>query len=110
MVSDASLSAERITFGGHTTNTWHAILQEAAKTGQIAALLAVALREYGSNQSLQVAAAFYSDADNTSREATDIPLSRVPPELVERPVAERVPLGCEAPLTSIGSQFPLANF
>lgn len=59
VVADAGLAADRITFSGHATNTWHAILTEAEKSGQIDAVLAVALKEYGSNQTLQAVAAMY---------------------------------------------------
>ncbi|MEZ4867281.1 MAG: CHAT domain-containing protein [Caldilineaceae bacterium] len=59
VVADAGLSAAHITFSGQAINTWHAILVEAAKSNQISALLAVALKEYGANQALQAVAAFY---------------------------------------------------
>lgn len=59
VVADAGLAADRIAFSGHATNTWQAILREAEKTGQMGAVLAVALKEYGSNQALQAVAAFY---------------------------------------------------
>jgi formylglycine-generating enzyme required for sulfatase activity len=59
VAADAGLSADRIAFSGHATNNWHAILAEAEKSGQMGAVLAVALKEYGGNQTLQAVAAMY---------------------------------------------------
>ena len=78
IVADAGLATDRITFSGHATNTWHAILTEAEKSGRIDAVLAVALKEYGSNQALQAVAAVYgSGAASTSSAA--VPVSQTPP-------------------------------
>jgi formylglycine-generating enzyme required for sulfatase activity len=59
VAADAGLPADRIAFSGHATNNWHAILAEAEKSGQMGAVLAVALKEYGGNQTLQAVAAMY---------------------------------------------------
>ena len=59
VAADAELPPDRIAFSGHATNNWHAILAEAEKSGQIGAVLAVALKEYGGNQTLQAVAAMY---------------------------------------------------
>lgn len=78
LVADAGLAADRIPFSGHAANTWHAILTEAEKTGQIAAVLAVALKEYGNNQTLQAVAAFYGRAWAEPVEA-NAPVTRTTP-------------------------------
>jgi formylglycine-generating enzyme required for sulfatase activity len=78
VVADAGLAADRIPFSGHATNTWHAILTEAEKSGRIDAVLAVALKEYGSNQALQAVAAVYGGGA-ASTSSTAAPVSQTPP-------------------------------
>jgi formylglycine-generating enzyme required for sulfatase activity len=53
VVHDAGIDPAHIHFSGQAANLWHAILEEARKTAQLDALLAVALDEYGANQQLQ---------------------------------------------------------
>lgn len=86
VVADAGLAADRIAFCGHATNTWQAILSEAEKAGQMGAVLAVALKEYGSNQALQAVAAFYGRGVASPSSAT-VPV----PAAVAEP-AEATPL------------------
>ncbi|MFN8494096.1 MAG: SIR2 family protein [Caldilineaceae bacterium] len=65
VVADAGLDERQIAFGHSAVNNWHAVLSEAEKRGQIAALLAVALADYAPNPQLSEAVAEYQ------RRATD---------------------------------------
>lgn len=59
VVSDVGLEGRRISFSGHATNTWHAILKEAENTDKIEKLITVALGDYGTNSDLLSACETY---------------------------------------------------
>jgi formylglycine-generating enzyme required for sulfatase activity len=59
LMADAGINVTRIKLTSTPVNNWHAILAEAEKLGNIDALLAVLLGEYGENPSLQEAASVY---------------------------------------------------
>lgn len=50
---DAGVALDRVPLGGSAINHWDGLLTEAAKSGQVADLLDVAMQEYGGNVGLQ---------------------------------------------------------
>lgn len=77
-VADASLNTTRIAFSAHAINNWYAILSEAEKTGQIEALLTVALKEYGSNQKLQAVYTAFRSTFSTSQSSVNFDWVHIP--------------------------------
>lgn len=59
LVADAGLDVSTIPIDAHALNSWHAVLAEAAKHHQVAALLARAESEYPNNQPLRHACQVY---------------------------------------------------
>lgn len=57
---DAGFPVERVALGNGMLNDWDGILSEAAKVQGIAALLDVAVRDYGQNQDLAAAVAAFA--------------------------------------------------
>ena len=52
VVDDAGVTQAQIDFSGKAINNWHAILTEAEKQGQLAAIIEVALEEYPQHAAL----------------------------------------------------------
>jgi hypothetical protein len=60
---DAGVSLARIDASGSAETAWFSVVEEAAKTGHVGALLAVALREYPSDAALRALTAPSADRD-----------------------------------------------
>ena len=63
LLNDSGVATSRITFTGAPETTWQSALEEAQKTGRLADLLGVALREYPSNPALRALTAPSADRD-----------------------------------------------
>jgi hypothetical protein len=64
VAAQAHLEAGKIAFGPRALECWHAILSEAAHSGQVHALIKVALMEYAGNADLHRAVLHYSERGN----------------------------------------------
>lgn len=59
VAQDAGIAIERVSLHASPLNNWHALLQEAAKSWQVADLLYVACEEYPNNPALEAAQAAF---------------------------------------------------
>lgn len=56
LLHDAGVATARVTFTGTPSTTWYSAIEEASKSGRLAALLAVAREEYPTNAALRALA------------------------------------------------------
>lgn len=66
IAQDAGIPLERVALGNGVLNDWDGVLREAAKSQGIAALLDVAQRDYGENQSLIAASTAFAAFNRTT--------------------------------------------
>ncbi len=62
---DAGVPLERVALGGSALNDWAALLHEATKTQAVAALLDVAIHDYGQNSELAAVVAAFAEFNRT---------------------------------------------
>jgi len=80
VVAGSGVDARRIEFSSHAIDNWQAILTEAEKVGRVAAVIDIAIHEYGNHNALLKAAIEWQRSIIREAESPAVPTAHMPIE------------------------------